>query len=40
MVRFRCDGKKVVRKTVFFGFCAEMSGFFAKNLGMRYVIFD
>ena len=38
MVRFQCEGKRVVRKTVFFGFCVKMSSFFAKNLGMRYVI--
>ena len=30
MVRFQCDGKKKVRKTVFLGFCVEMSNFFAK----------
>ena len=35
MVRFYglCDGKKMVRKTYFFfGFCVEMSNFFAKML--------
>ena len=32
MVRFYglCDGKIMVRKTYFFGFCVEMSSFFAK----------
>ena len=30
MVKFQCDTKKIVRKTEFFGFCVEMSSFFAK----------
>ena len=39
MVRFYglCDGKIMVRKTSFFGFCVEMSIFFRKNLGARYL---
>ena len=33
MVRFYglCDGKIMVRKTIFSGFCVEMSKFFAKT---------
>ena len=40
MVRFYglCDGKIMVRKTIFFGFCVEMSSFFRKNFGARYLI--
>ena len=30
MVKFHCDGKRVVIKTVFFGFCVEMPSSFAK----------
>ena len=32
MVRFYglCDGKIMVRKTFFFGYCGEMSSFIAK----------
>ena len=30
MLKFQCDRKRLVRKTVFFGFCVEMSSFFAK----------
>ena len=33
MVRFQCDGKILVRKTKsFFGFCVEVSSYFAKIL--------
>ena len=34
MVSFQdlCDGKIMVRKKIFFGFCVEMPCFFAKNL--------
>ena len=35
---FQCDGKKMVRKTEFFGFCLEMPSFFYKVFCTRYVI--
>ena len=40
MVRFYglCDGKIMVRKTNFFSFCVEMSNFFCKFFGGRYLI--
>ena len=40
MVRFYglCDGKIMVQKRIFFGFCVEMFIFFAKFLGARYLI--
>ena len=38
MIRFQCDGKIMVRKTNFFGFCVEMSSFFRKKFGARYLI--
>ena len=40
MVRFHglSDGERMVRKPIFFGFCVEMSIFFRKNFGDRYLI--
>ena len=32
MVKFQCDGKRMIGKTVFFLFRVEMSKFFAKIL--------
>ena len=40
MVRFHglCDGRRMVRKKIFFGFCAEMSSFYRKTFGAQYLI--
>ena len=38
MVRFQCDGKRMKEKRCFSGFLVEMSVFFCKNLGTRYVV--
>ena len=32
-----CDGKIMVRKTIFLGFCVEITSFFRKNIGARYL---
>ena len=37
-IHFMRDGEKMIIKTKFFGFCAEMSSFFRKIFGARYLI--
>ena len=40
MISFVCDGKRMLRKTKFFGFCVQISSFFLQKFWSRYLIID